>query len=194
MTLRHRVLGLASALALAAGPALASPMAALSTHDASLYAQAFDAVEHGDLAGAEAAIAQVSDPCLSGKVRYLELTHGKARTATYDELAAWLKSFGDMPGAGQVYELALKKKPADAPPPAPVATAAGAADGPMHLTPAPQSHAAREAYFGGRVEEALSLAKGGRDPWIAGLAYYRLGDFTDAMVSFETLAANPSED
>jgi len=181
-------------LAQAALPAAAAPLAALSPHDLSLYSAAFDAAERGDSAAADAAIAQVSDPCLAGKVQYLELTHAKARTASYEQLSNWLKAFGDMPGASQVYELALRLKPADALPPAPVGTIVGAPDGSMHLAPSPQSRAAREAYFHGAPEQALDIARASGDAWIAGLAAYRLGRYADAMVSFETLAANPSED
>jgi len=181
-------------LAQAALPAVAAPLAALSPHDLSLYSAAFDAAERGDTAAADAAIAQVSDPCLAGKVQYLELTHAKARAASYEQLSNWLKAFGDMPGASQVYELALRLRPADAPPPAPMETIVGAPDGSLHLAPSPQSRAARDAYYHGAPEQALEIARAGGDAWIAGLAAYRLGRYADAMVSFETLAANPSED
>lgn len=187
----------AAAVALAAGtaaPAVAQPLAALSAHDLSLYASAFNAAERGDSASAEAAVAQVSDPCLAGKVRYLEMTHDVSRGPTYQQLSNWLKTFGDMPGASQVYEMALRIKPADAPPPAPVATLVGASDGTFHLAPAAQSKPAREAYFSGDVPHALELARSAGDAWIAGLAEYRLGQYADAMLSFERLAANPSED
>jgi soluble lytic murein transglycosylase-like protein len=181
-------------LAQAALPAAAAPLAPLSAHDLTLYATAFEAAERGDAAAADAAVAQVSDPCLAGKVQYLELTHAKARTASYEELSNWLKSFGDMPGASQVYELALRRKPADALPPAPVDTIVGAPDGALHLSPSPQSRGARDAYFHGAPEQALQIARASGDAWIAGLAAYRLGRYADAMVSFETLAANPAED
>ncbi|HEY1752089.1 MAG TPA: lytic transglycosylase domain-containing protein [Caulobacteraceae bacterium] len=192
----RRVLGTAAtaALAGAALSASAAPIQALSPHDLSLYAAAFDAAEHGDNAAADAALAEVSDPCLAGKVQYQELVRGKARTASYDDLAGWLKAYGDVPGAGQIYEMALRKMPADAPPPPPVKSIAGASDGVFHLSPAPQSHAAREAYFSGDISRALNIARASRDAWIAGLAAYRLGEFGDAMISFESLAANPSED
>jgi soluble lytic murein transglycosylase-like protein len=75
-----------------------------------------------------------------------------------------------------------------------VATLVGSPDGSLRLAPAPQSHAAREAYFSGEPEQALQIARASGDAWIAGLAAYRLGRYTDAMASFETLAANPSED
>ena len=191
-----------SALAVAAAalmvgtalPAAAAPLAALSAHDLSLYAQAFDAAEKGDTAAAEAAIAQVSDTCLAGKVKLLEFTHGRLNVADYATLSNWLKAFGDMPGASQVYEMALRLKPADAPPPAPVATLVGGGDGSLRLAPATQSRAAREAYFNGDVPRALQIARSSGDAWIAGLAAYRLGQYGDAMISFERLAANPAED
>ena len=184
----------AALMAAAAMPAAAAPLQALSAHDLSLYAAAFDAAERGDAAAADAAVAQVSDACLTGKVRYVEMTHDRSRGPTYEQLSNWLKTFGDMPGASLVYEMALKLKPADALPPAPVATLAGASDGSFHMAPAAQSKPAREAYFNGDVPRALQIARSSGDAWIAGLAAYRLGQYGDAMISFERLAANPSED
>lgn len=174
--------------------ATAAPLAALSDHDVALYAAAFGAAERGDVATAEASLAQVSDPCLAGKVQYLELTRAKARTANYQELSNWLNNFGDMPGAGEVYRMALRRKPAGVLPPAPSTLSdAGATGGGFATRPAPESRAAREAYFGGDLRRALWLARASGDAWIAGLAAYRLGDHADALVSFETLAANPAE-
>ena len=69
-----------------------------------------------------------------------------------------------------------------------------ASDGEFRTAPAPQSRAAREAFFNGDVRRGLELARSSGDAWIAGLAAYRLGDYADALVSFETLAANPAED
>ena len=181
-----------AAPAFAAGSVAAAPLSALSESDVSLYAAAFSAAERGDVAAAEANLALVSDPCLAGKVEYLELTHGKARTASYEELSNWISKFGDNPDADDVYRLALRRKPAGVLPPAPSAlSVAGAAEGPFRA--APESRPARDAYFGGDVRRALQLARASGDAWIAGLAAYRLGDFADAMISFETLAANPAE-
>lgn len=186
---------LAFSLTALPGIALAAPPPALSAHDAALYAAAFDAAERGDLASADSSLAQVTDNCLTGDVQYVELIRAKARTATFDELASWLKAYGDRPGAARVYELAVQRKPADATLPEltvpPVATSL---DGSLRTTPAPQSRAAREAFFNGDVRRGLDLARASGDAWIAGLAAYRLGDYPDALVSFETLAANPAED
>jgi len=179
---------------IAALPSQAAPLAALDAHDVALYAVAFRAAEQGDKAAADQAVAQVSDPCLAGKVQYLEITHAKARTQSYDELNRWLNSFADLPGASLVYELALKLKPADAKLPTPAATAASEPDGDLRLPPAREVHAAREAYFDGDIRQALEIARRGGDAWIAGLAAYRLGQYGDALISFERLAANPAED
>ncbi len=99
---------LAFSLIAAPGAALAAPPA-LSAHDAALYAAAFDAASRGDSPAADADLALVSDPCLTGEVQFLELTRGKARTASYDDLTAWLKVYGDTPGADRIYDMALKK-------------------------------------------------------------------------------------
>ena len=186
-------LSLAAGFATAALPAVAQPLSALSSHDLTLYATAFGAAERGDLTTADQALTQVTDPCLAGKVQYLELTHGRARTASYEDLAAWLKSYADMPGAADVYEMALRRRPADALPPPPVAPSAGS-EGDLRTRPSPQSRAAREAYFSGQVDRAYEIARAGGDAWIAGLSAYRLGRWADAMVAFESLAANPAEE
>ena len=190
----RRTIAAAALLALTCAlPARAAPLAALTPHDVALYATAFNAAERGDAAAAEQAVAQVTDPCLTGHVQYVEITHARARNASYDELNRWLKAFGDLPGATQLYELALKLHPADALPP-PAATTALSNDIAIRMRPAPQSRPAREAYFNGDVRRGLELARAGGDAWIAGLAAYRLGQYADAMVSFETLAANDAED
>jgi soluble lytic murein transglycosylase-like protein len=196
MGARRLTTGVAAAVlfGIAALPASAGQRAALDAHDVALYAAAFQAAERGDVTAADEALAQVSDRCLTGKVQYVELTHAKARTASYDELNRWLNSFADLPGANLVYELALRLKPAEAAPPKPVAAAASAPDSEVRLPPSREFHAAREAYFDGNLRQALELARRGGDAWIAGLAAYRLGQYGDALISFERLAANPAEE
>ncbi|HZZ89410.1 MAG TPA: lytic transglycosylase domain-containing protein [Caulobacteraceae bacterium] len=181
----------ATLIGLAALPATAAPLTALTAHDIALYSSAFQAAERGDNAGADRAVAQVGDPCLVGKVKFVEITHDKQ--ASYDELNRWMKSFADLPGASLVYELALRMRPAEAPLPTPTSTAATvSAD--FSLPPAKENHAAREAYFDGDLNGALGLARSSGDAWIAGLSAYRLGMYGDALISFERLAANPAED
>ena len=196
MGARRLTIGMATValLGVAALPAQAATPAALDAHDVALYAAAFQAAERGDTATADQAITQVEDHCLTGKVQYLEITHAKARAQNYDELNRWLNSFADLPGASLVYELALKLKPADAKLPTPAATAALASDNELRLPPSREVHAAREAYFDGHITQALEIARRNGDVWMAGLAAYRLGQYGDALISFERLAANPAED
>lgn len=188
-----------AALCLAASLGLAAPAAAtaqtlvaLASHDVALYQTALAAAQRGDDDGADQALAQVSDPCLVGMVQYEELIHGKARTVSYDDLTAWLKANADLPVAVDVYQMAQQRRPADAPTP-PSISASAAGDWSWGATPAPHSHAAREAFFEGDVAHAYQLARASGDAWIAGLAAYRLGDFTDSLIAFEALAANPAE-
>ncbi|MFI4933758.1 MAG: lytic transglycosylase domain-containing protein [Caulobacterales bacterium] len=180
-------------LSLAVSPVAAAPLQALSPQDARLYATAFDAAEKGDFAGADQSLAKVADPCLVGRVEYLKLVHPRSKS-TFEELASWLKSFGDLPGADRVYALAMKLKPAGVAPPAPTAPPIATLDsGADRVHASAQSRPAREAYFDGDVRRALGLARSGGDAWIAGLANYRLGDFVEAMTAFETIAENPAE-
>ncbi len=173
----------------------AQPLQALSAQDAQAYAAAFDAADRGDFDTADQDLAKVSDPCLEGRVQYLELTHPKAKNASFEELKAWLKSFGDLPGADRVYALALKLKPeGEAPPPPTGPTISQSADGGDRAGPIPQNRPAREAFNDGDMRRALSLAQASGDAWIAGLADYRLGQFTESLASFQSIASNPSVD
>ena len=94
MGARRLTIGMAAValLGAAALPAQAASPAALDAHDVALYAAAFQAAERGDTATADQAVAQVDDHCLAGKVQYLEITHAKARTQSYDELNRWLEN------------------------------------------------------------------------------------------------------
>jgi soluble lytic murein transglycosylase-like protein len=171
----------------------AATLEALSDNDARLYSSAFQAAERGDFATADDTLTHVTDPCLVGRVQYLKLTHpAVTKTVSYDQLVGWLKSFKDMPGADRIYALALRLRPAGEQPPPPE-TALASDLGGDRLRTAPQYRPAREAYFDGDLNRALTLAKRSGDAWIAGLASYRLQDFQGAMGFFETLARNSGE-
>jgi soluble lytic murein transglycosylase-like protein len=174
----------------------AAPLQALSTQDAQNYAAAFDAAERGDFAAADQAMAKVSDPCLAGRVQYVELTHPKAKNTSFQVLASWLKAFGDLPGADKVYALALKLRPAGDMPPAPSGpTIASAGDqNAGRYAATAQSRPAREAFNDGDMRRALELAQDSGDHWIAGLAAYRLGQYTQALTSFQAVAGGQSQD
>jgi soluble lytic murein transglycosylase-like protein len=188
-SVRRSVVGAAAVLlGLCAFPAAAAPPQALAEQDLALYRTAFDAAERGDDFAAEAALSKVSDRCLIGRVRYLELTHGPAND--YQALVNWLKTFAAEPGAAEVYRRALKSKPDGAQSPIVVAEAS---DQSWRLAPTVNFKPARDAYYAGDLSRALGLAREAGDAWIAGLSAWRLGDYADALVSFEILAANPSE-
>ncbi|MBS0412208.1 MAG: lytic transglycosylase domain-containing protein [Proteobacteria bacterium] len=173
--------------------AKAATLEALSDNDARLYSSAFQAAERGDFATADDSLAHVKDPCLVGRVQYLKLIHPTVtKSVSYDQLVGWLKSFKDMPGADRIYALALRLRPAGEEPPPPE-TALASNLGGDRVKSAPQYRPAREAYFDGKLDRALSLAKRSGDAWIAGLASYRLQDFQGAMGFFETLARNSGE-
>ena len=168
--------------------ALAGSWSVLSAADLQTYSAAFDAAEHGDAAAAELSLAQVRDPCLTGRVRYLTLAGPAPRKAGYPELEAWLKAFRDLPGADRVYALALKLKPPGARPPAPSTPLIAQAATDVPAMPASRvSQAARQAYFGGDLDRARTAASADGDRWIAGLAAYRQGRFADAQDNFAAL-------
>ncbi len=173
-----------------ASQANAASLAALTAQDAQLYASAFQAAERGDIATVDTTLARVSDPCLVGRVQYVKLTTPASRGASYTDLVGWLSAFKDLPGADKIYALAMKLKPQGAEPPAPVVLVDGEG---ARGRASPKSQAARDAYFNGDLSRALTLARSSGDIWFAGLAAYRLGQFTDSLGFFEAVARNTGE-
>lgn len=175
----------------------------LSPMDARAYREAFAASARGDFEGAEDSLARVKDPSLAGHVAFQKIMHPTAYTAGYDDLLAWLKAYGDHPGADRVYALALKRKPAGAATPkepsfltlsrgwSRVESAAGQAGGPAA---GDRDLQARQAYYSGDAARALQLAPAAGNPWIAGLAAWRLGRFEDARGFFRAVAIDEDED
>jgi soluble lytic murein transglycosylase-like protein len=109
----YRLVAGQSKSAMAARP-MFSP---LSDQDAALYRAAYSLIDQGDYTGAEAQLAQVDDKSLMGYVEYHKL-FSRGYTSTYDELIAWLNTYGDQPMAMKVWNLAKRKKPDGAPDPA----------------------------------------------------------------------------
>ncbi|MBL8675282.1 MAG: lytic transglycosylase domain-containing protein [Rhodospirillales bacterium] len=88
----------------------------LDSGDVGRYQRIFAAQAGGDFAGADADIAALRDKTLLGYVlaqRYL----ATGFTASYDDLSAWLRDYGDHPDAPNLFKLALTRKPAGAPEP-----------------------------------------------------------------------------
>ena len=165
----------------------------LSPEDVRAYRAAFAAADRGDFDAAEAAFANTRDHSLAGRLAFAKVMHPTRYSASYDDLADWLKSYSEEAGADRVYALALKRKPAGrrvAAPPVPELFVGDETTPP----PADKGRAAREAYYSGDVEKALALAVAGGERWIAGLAAYRLGDLAKAQGFFEQVAHDENED
>ena len=171
--------------------ARASTLEPLSEADARFYRAAFAAADHGDFDAAEAAQANARDKSLRGALDFARIMHPTAHAASYDELTDWLASYGDQAGAERIYALALKRKPARAPAPkAPILFAGGA----KISAPTDRARAAREAYYSGEVKKALTMAQAAGEPWIAGLAAFRLQSYAQARTYFERVADDEGQD
>lgn len=171
--------------------AYASTLEPLSEADARFYRAAFAAADHGDFDAAEAALANTRDKSLKGRLEFSKIMHPRAHAASYDELTGWLASYADQAGADRVYALALKRKPARAAAPKIPTLFVAGAKGPA---PTDKARAAREAYYSGDVKKALALAQVAGEPWIAGLAAFRLQAYAQARTYFERVADDGGQD
>ncbi|MDP1632147.1 MAG: transglycosylase SLT domain-containing protein [Caulobacter sp.] len=185
------------------GTAWAGSADVLSPMDARAWREAFAATERGDFETADAALARVKDRSLAGHVAFVKLMHPSAYTASYDDLSGWLQTYGDLPGAERIYALAVKRKPAGAAEPKTPAfmevsriwaRVEGAAGRPGGLSGPDRARAARDAYYSGDAQRALALAPAAGEPWVAGLAAWRLARFDEARAFFRTIALDADED
>ena len=170
---------------------------ALSSSDRLSYTTAFDALRRGDLELARSSARQAQDRILLGQVEFERLFH-PTHVATYDELAAWLETYSDLPMAQRVYTLAMRRIPDGAPEPKRPgnllertwASVTGASDGGV-TDPA---KAARVALNNDDLAGAYRTGAEMGDWWSAGLAAWRLNEFSDAFRAFERVAQDPTED
>jgi soluble lytic murein transglycosylase-like protein len=181
------------ALGLIAGAARAAPVKTLSDADAAAYSAAFHAAAQGDFAGAEKAAADVSDKSLVGYLQLQKLTW-RETSASYAALKGWLAKYADLPGADRVFQLALKRKPRGASPPAPPTVMIGQGQTDFLPPPSAKGLAAREAYYSGDLKRARRLAMASGERWIAGLAAFRSRDYGDALAQFQAMAHQPGVD
>lgn len=176
---------------MAAFSAHASALEPLSDNDARYYRAAFAASDLGDFDAAEAALANTRDKSLTGRLAFAKAMHPRAYAASYDDLTGWLARYGDQAGADRIYALALKRKPARAPAPRTPVLFVASAKGPALSD---KARAAREAYYSGDVKKALTLAQAAGEPWIAGLAAFRLQAYAQARSYFERVADDDQQD
>ncbi len=204
---------LVALLVLMVGRAAAQPsptIRVLSSDDARVYTQAFKAVRNGDFEAARGVADRVDDECLIGRLQLIRLMAADY-PATYDELRTWLKTYHDQPGAERVYALARKKAPgltdlptpdsdraepaeAAAPSWARVEALAEKLDLKAPTTRVdPRLQAAKEAYYGGDVEQGYALATAAGERWIAGLAAFRLKRYEVAEARLSALAEDATQ-
>ena len=81
----------------------------LDTDTATAYRRIFQAQSAGQLAQADAEIAQLKDKTLMGYVGAQRLL-SPGYPARYDQLAAWLQDYNDHPDAPAIYKLALARR------------------------------------------------------------------------------------
>ena len=117
-----------------AGAPVAAPQAVdippiLSAADRDRYSRIFSLQETGKWRAADQLIRKLESRILLGHVLAQRYLHPTRYRSKYTELAAWLKSYADLPDARRIYKLALRRKPVRArsprKPPARIAKTAG---------------------------------------------------------------------
>ncbi|MET0295380.1 MAG: lytic transglycosylase domain-containing protein [Phenylobacterium sp.] len=196
--MRLAALALFAAAALATS-ALAGPQA-LTPWDATRYKSAFAALDRGEFDAAQDEAGPIKDEALKGYLAFRRLMHSSYK-ASYEELAAWLDDYADLPGAERVYALAQKRKPAKAEAPktpllagrdwAQIELVARGVAGPAT---ADRAAIARAAFYAGDARKALENARLSGERWIAGLSAYRLKDYAQAEGFFDKVARDDKED
>lgn len=180
----------------ASGAGESSPTA-LSSEDRLSYTTAFDALRRGDLELARASARQAKDRVLLGQVEFERLFH-PSHVANYDELAAWLESYSDLPMADRVYTLAMRRLPDGAAEPKRPgglisrtwASLTSPGDGGVN----DPAKAARVALNNDDLSGAYTMGQQIGDWWTAGLAAWRMEQHSDAFNAFDHVAQDPTED
>lgn len=174
----------------------ASPTA-LSSEDRLSYTTAFDALRRGDLELARNSARQAKDRVLLGQVEFERLFH-PSHVATYEELAAWLETYSDLPMANRVYTLAMRRLPDGAAEPKRPggllsrtwASLTSPGDGGVN----DPAKAARVALNNDDLPGAYEMGQQIGDWWTAGLAAWRMDQHAEAFRAFEHVAQDPTED
>ena len=91
-----------------------APIHVMGDADAKRYRLIFDLQAVGDWEAADALIDQLDDDILMGHVLYQRYMHPTAYRSSFTELRDWMDEYADHPGAQQIYDLALKRRPANA--------------------------------------------------------------------------------
>lgn len=81
----------------------------LSTSDVEAYRTVFYEQNRGRWKQADKEINGIENQILMGHVWYQRYMHATAYTSDFSELRDWMKSYGDLPGAQRIYDLAKRK-------------------------------------------------------------------------------------
>ena len=104
------------------------------------YRAIFDAQAVADWSTADRSIRRLDNPILMGHVLYQRYMHPTGWRSSFEQLAGWLRRYGDHPGARRVHTLANKRRPGGAAAPPRPQRGALAQLGDIHRTlhPAPE--------------------------------------------------------
>ena len=83
----------------------------LSDMDAGLYRKIFQLQRDGEWSDANVLIGKLSNKILLGHVQFQRYMHPTAYRSKFEELAAWLEDYSDLPDAYRIYRLAMKRRP-----------------------------------------------------------------------------------
>jgi len=89
----------------------------LTVEDTVRYRTIFHLQEDGRWKEADVFIDALQDRILLGHVLYQRYMHPTRYRSSYEELRRWMGSYRDHPDAERIYELALRRKPKNSPPP-----------------------------------------------------------------------------
>ena len=193
------------ALAAACAPMVAhaaSSIVALSSEDEAAYRAAYEAIDRGDFAGADDALAAVTDQTLRGHALARRLLADGA-DASADDLARWMRAFADEASAPAIARLARARGLSLQPTPAgsrlhPLAGRRAPGDGPearAQIESIAQAFSTRDFETArARALAALAGPRPGPANWWLGLIAFQAGDYREAAQRFETAAAWPSND
>ena len=92
---------------------MGKPGAPLKDSDALLYKKIFAYQNMGAWEKADELMAMLGDFRLRGHILYQRFMHPTAYHADFEELASWMDSYADYPGAEKIYNLAMKRMPKD---------------------------------------------------------------------------------
>jgi soluble lytic murein transglycosylase-like protein len=170
----------------------------LPPSDAALVRDIFARQRHGDISGAEAETAKLTDQTLLGDI-LADRILARPLGTPLSTIVNWLQRYPDLPDAGAIRALLVKRaRPGAAIPAIRAAASLGAAERDVNGIGASP---ARRAFTAGRDAQAERLGRAawlrshGRDgasAYVAGLAAWRSGHVADAVTLFEAASTAPA--